>query len=314
MLHHNSNPSKWLVIINPASGNGKGKQAWPHLKSSLVAHDFIFDFSFTKENGHAKEIAKKGIEKGFRKIMAVGGDGTAHEVINGILSQDTCPSQEILFTILTMGTGNDWIKTYKIPKHYKRWIPLIKEEKTTFQDVGLVHYQSEGRTHKRYFFNVAGMAYDGFLGKMLSERSNKITNKFLYLSAIAAWLFKFTIPKTQINFNDQKIQDYFYTINIGICKYSGGGMLFVPHAIPNDGQFALTLVRRVPKWMVLLLTPFFYNGKLGWLPVVRLHKTNHISVESLDGETCHLEVDGEYLGETPVRFEIIERALKIVIP
>jgi YegS/Rv2252/BmrU family lipid kinase len=314
MINQNINLSKWLILINPAAGNGKGEKKWPYLKSLLEQFDFEFEFHFTKTKGHAIQLAKEGIEKGFRKIMAIGGDGTGHEVVNGIFEQKECPTTEILFTLLTIGTGNDWIKTHKIPKDFKRWLPLIKKEKTIFQDIGLVQYHLDEEMKQRYFFNVAGMAYDGFLGKKLSKRSEKITNKFLYLFAIASWLFKYKLTKTQINFNNQKIEGYFYTINIGICKYSGGGMLFVPHGNPTDGKMALTIVRKVPKWLVLLLTPFFYNGKLNWLPVVSLHKTKRIVIESLENLPCDLEVDGEYLGETPVQFEIIEKALKIIVP
>lgn len=314
MISQNSNPSKWLIIINPAAGNGKGKKEWPHIKSLLEQFEFEFESIFTKEKGHAIELSKKGIENGFRKIMAIGGDGTGHEIVNGIFEQKTCPTIEILFALLTIGTGNDWIKTHKIPRNFEKWLPLIKAEKTTVQDIGLIHYHLNGQPQKRYFFNVAGMAYDGFLGKILSERSDKITNKFLYLIAIASWLFKYNLTKTRITFDDQIIEDYFYTLNIGICRHSGGGMLFVPHGIPDDGQLALTVIRKVPKWVVLILTPFFYNGKLDMLPVVSLHKTKSIVIESLEKTPCDLEADGEYLGETPVKFEIIEKALRIVVP
>ncbi len=310
----NARENQWLIIANPAAGNGKVQQRWNEIESLL--HKFQFDFQvwFTEKAGHGIELTKKGIEYGFRKIIAVGGDGTGHEVINGILGQTICPSTAVLFSLLTVGTGNDWIKTHKIPRRFEKWLPLLKKEKTIFQDVGLIRYSRNNEMLQHYFYNVAGLAYDGFLGKVLSERSDKITNKFLYLISISKWLFKYRLRKVRIQFNDQKVEGYFYTINAGICRFSGGGMQFVPHAIPDDGKFALTIVKKIPKWLVLVLTPFYYNGKLNWLPFVDLYRTKKISIEALEKHPTFLEADGKYLGETPVELEIIERGLRIAIP
>lgn len=309
-----TNNNQWLIIANPAAGNGKVRLKWDQIAALLQTLDFDFEVIFTEHQGHGIELSKKGIEEGFRKIIAVGGDGTGHEVVNGIMTQNTCPSNDILFTMLTVGTGNDWIKTHQLPKSFEKNLTIIKQEKTAYQDIGLVHYCLNGKVQKRYFFNVAGLAYDGFLGKVLSERTDKITNQLHYLFNIAKWLFKFDIPKAAIHFNDKIVEGYYYTINIGICRYSGGGMIFVPHAQPNDGQLALTIVKKIPKWLVLLLTPFYYNGKLNWLPFVSLHQSQNIKIKALSNEPVYLEADGEYLGEAPVEFELIRNALKIVVP
>jgi len=308
------NHKKWWLVVNPAAGNGKGRLQWPAIRQQLDQLGFEYEFGLTHGPDDATRLTRQAIQRGFRKIIAVGGDGTGHEVINGIFTQKTCPTDQITFTMIPVGTGNDWIKTHHIPAKTAEWLPRLKNGHTTFQDIGIVWFEKDGRTQKRYFFNVAGMAYDGFIGKVLAERTGKITNRFLYLAAIVKWLFRYTPQPVRVRFNGHIVQHFFYTINVGICRHSGGGMLFVPHADPAAGQLALTLVRQVPKWLVPLLTPFFYNGKIHILPFVSLHKARQIEVEATNDIPCELEADGEYLGHTPVRFDIIPRGLKIAVP
>jgi len=116
-----STKTSWFFIINPKSGNGSSSQRWSELEKLLQAENIPYQYSFTETIGHAIHLAKAAVEKGFRKIVAVGGDGTGHEVVNGILMQETCPSTEISFFLYPVGTGNDWVKMYGIPKKMKKW-------------------------------------------------------------------------------------------------------------------------------------------------------------------------------------------------
>jgi len=115
-------------------------------------------------------------------------------------------------------------------------------------------------------------------------------------------------------FDGQIDEDRYYLVNVGICKYSGGGMQLVPHAIPDNGKFALTIARHLTKMQVVMATPKFYNGKAGDHPKVELYEAKSIKVEALTNEPILLEVDGEFLGGTPVEFVLLENALQIIVP
>lgn len=130
---------------------------------------------------------------------------------------------------------------------------------------------------------------------------------------VAKCLFDYTLTPARIFFDGQQAEDSFYTINIGLCKYSGGGMQFVPHAVPDDGLFALTFARELPKWEVLLQTRRFYNGTLLEHPKVEGYSVKNIRVEHIGDVPTLLEADGEFLGETPVEFILLEKALTIVL-
>lgn len=305
---------KWCVIINPRAGNGMVEKRWPALKELLHRHLVDIDLQFTKWPQHAIALAEKAVEEGYRHLLAIGGDGTNHETINGIIRQKACSSTEIKYGLIPIGTGNDWSRTYLIPNDLESWVRQIAQKKTVLQDVGKLTYQSGDKPQIRYFTNVAGLAYDGFIARYASQNPTRIANKFGYLLAVFKCLKQYKLQKALIEFENQNIEEFCYTINAGICSYSGGGMRLVPHARPADGLLALTIAGPISKLGVLLNTPRFYNGRLGRHPKVNLFQAPFIKITSLDDQPIPVEADGEFLGYTPVQIEILPKALQIIVP
>jgi YegS/Rv2252/BmrU family lipid kinase len=303
---------KWLFIVNPAAGGGKVGKKWPGIEQQLRTAGVHFDVVFTEKKFHAVFLARQAVQDGFRHLVAVGGDGTGNEVVNGIFQQTVCPPETVTFTMLPAGTGNDWIKTHHIPKSSRLWIKFFLLASTSFQDIGWLQYRENGQEQQRYFLNVAGLSYDAYVAKRADAYKSLVTSTIFYLFLIFRCLFEFKIPRIRLRYDGQTIRERLYTINVGICRYSGGGLQIVPQAIPNDGKLALTFARRISKLEVLLITPFFYLGKIGWHPAVTLTQAEEISVESLEDAPVLVEADGEFLGETPVRMGILKNRLKIL--
>lgn len=313
MPQPNPTSEQWYIIANPSAGSYSVQKRWPAIEAALQANHFEYKVVFTEKMGHAVALVEEGIRAGYRQIMGIGGDGTNHEIINGIIAQKIVPSQEITYALLPIGTGNDWVKNYNIPQNYKKWLPLIQQGKTTLQDIGLVKYYKDGQAQQRYFTNVAGMAYDGFVVQHIESNKDKVVGQLGYLWNIIKCLWLYELSKARITFNGQVIEDDFYAIAVGICRYSGGGMQFVPQAVADDGQLALTYASRMSKLSVILNTPRFYMGTIANAREITTHQTKHIKVEGI-GVPVLLEADGEFLGETPVEFEILEKVLRIVVP
>lgn len=304
----------WFIILNPVAGGGKATKYWPEMKQLFLSNGFDFEMAQTTGKGDAIELAKKAVLAGYKKIIAIGGDGTNNEAVNGIFSQSKIPTQHILYTLIPVGTGNDWIKTYNISKNFRKWIPLIKKLKTRKQDLGLVSYHYNGEKKERYFVNVAGMAYDGYIGKISTEKKGPTVSKFIYLSLIVSQLFKYKNRKAAVIFNGQEFESEFYSVNVGICRYSGGGMQLVPHAIPDDGLLALSYDTGVSKLGVLTMTPRLFTGSLGKHKKVKTHQVKMVRVEARENRSTYLEADGEFLGETPCEFYILDNVLNVIIP
>jgi diacylglycerol kinase (ATP) len=303
---------KWRFIVNPVAGGGTVRHRWPEIAAALHGAGIQFDAVFTEGKYHAATLAEQSIAEGCRYLVAVGGDGTAHEVVNGILRQTACPSEEVTFTLLPVGTGNDWIKTHRIPKSLKKWIFFLQNGKTTYQDVGWLTFWADGVEQHRHFINVAGLSYDAYVAHRAEAYKTQVSSTIFYLFLIFRCLFEYQVPRLRVSFNGQTVEKELYTINIGICRYSGGGLQLVPHAVPDDGLLALTLAGHISKLGVLLITPFFYSGNIGWHPKVTMCQTEEVLVESADGQPVLVEADGEFLGEGPVRVGVLKQRLKLL--
>lgn len=305
---------KWYIIINPAASNGAVARQWEKILPQIEMHLADFTFAFTQYRGHGMALAADAIRQGYRHIIGVGGDGTNNEVINGIFSQTLVAPAEIVYTLFPIGTGNDWIRSYGIPKKIDDWLKMLAAGKTQLQDIGLVRYHQHGQQAQRYFANVAGMAYDAFVVQYAERYKRWVVHKFFYLLLVMRCLFMYRLRPAKVVFDKQEESNFYYTINVGICKYSGGGMQLVPHALPDDGLLALTLARRVTKLGVLFNTYRFYNGTLGKHPKITTHQVKEISVQGLEGLSTWVEADGELLGETPVGFTVLPKALRVLVP
>ncbi|MCS6928229.1 MAG: diacylglycerol kinase family lipid kinase [Saprospiraceae bacterium] len=301
----------WYIVVNPVAGQGRAARLWKQIETALQELGFSYSVCFTQYRNHALQIVDSAVLKGFRHILGVGGDGTCHELVNGILRQPHLPSQEITFSMLPIGTGNDWARTYRIPSEPRERLRRLLRGEHTWQDVGKVVYRSGEAVVERYFANVAGMAYDAYIVQK-TERRRFIAN-FHYLLAMAYYLFAFKPIRGRLQAAECTAEEEFYTINVGVCRFSGGGMQLVPHAVPNDGLLAVTYAPRLPKWEVLLQTPRFYRGTLLEHPHICSFQTTALRVEHLGETSIGLEADGEYLGETPASFSIEKNALRIAL-
>ncbi|GJM35146.1 MAG: diacylglycerol kinase [Saprospiraceae bacterium] len=310
----NPESEKWFVIVNPVAARGKAGKAWPKIEARLKGLLPEWQHAFTQGLGHGIQLADEAIQSGYRHLLAVGGDGTNNEVVNGIMGQKLVASDQITYAFLPIGTGNDWIKSHGIPKGLDQWILMFQQGNTTTQDIGLVYYYYEGQEKKRYFANVAGLAYDAFVVRYAANHRGWMLNHIFYLMMIMRCLFMYRLCRARVLFDHQMREDRYYTINVGICKYSGGGMSLVPHAVSDDGLLALTLAGPITKLSVLLNTYRFYNDSIGDHPQVETFQVKELEILPSGITPTLLEVDGEFLGETPVRFEIIPSALRIVVP
>ncbi|MBL7794802.1 MAG: diacylglycerol kinase family lipid kinase [Saprospiraceae bacterium] len=306
----------WYVIVNPAACNGAVGKQWPSLEAKLlVALPGGMDVAFTQYAGHATQLAAEAIASGYRRIVAVGGDGTNHEVTNGILMQTSVPATDVYYALLPVGTGNDWARHHGISKKLEDWLSMISKGQTTLQDVARVSYFDEqGNTQVRYGVNVVGLAYDAFVTQFAQRNKRWIWNRFFYLVLVLRCLMLYKLVKARVTANGMTWENRFYTINAGICKYSGGGLSLVPHAVADDGLLAVTVAGPLSKLGVLFNTYRFYNGTIGAHPKIDTVQSREVVVEAAWETPVYVEADGELLGQTPVEITVIEKALRIIVP
>jgi YegS/Rv2252/BmrU family lipid kinase len=306
----------WLVVVNPTSGGGKIFRRFAEIEKAFAAYGIIYDVRFTKKAGDATEIVKNGLlREGYRRIMGIGGDGTGNEIINGIFGQRGVPIEDIVYTLYGGGTGNDWVKMYDMPSDFSAFCAMILRGCTTQQDIGMVQYlDARGVEQEKYFANAGGLGYDSFVVQSVEAGSYGVfPKKFAYFMHILKCLFSYKAEPLRAVFDGETVEDKFYSIHFGINKYAGAGMQLTPHAVKDDGLLALTMIRDIPYWKVLLYLAKLYSGSVAKIPEARVFKTSEIKFESL-GQPIFCEADGELIGQTPTVISILEKRLNIVAP
>lgn len=304
--------SVWYCVMNPIAGKRDYKLVWNEIDNSLTKNNIEHQIYFTNSRKDAEKQVIKKAQEGFVNFIAIGGDGTVHEVVNGIMKQAARPTEEMTLAVIPVGTGNDWAKHHGIGYDMDNLCSSIKSRIIKKQDVGIASVSKNGEHLTEYFNKVAGMAYDAFVVEELEKRKSK-PNKFIYIFSVLSMLFRYKLQIAQVKFPGKKILKKFYTMNVGICKYSGGGMSLVPHAIHDDGFLAVTLAGQLNKFEVLLNTYRFYNESLIRHPKIESFQVKNMQVTSLDEDPIYLELDGETAGHNPVEFSIIEKALRFIV-
>lgn len=303
--------SKILFIVNPNAGKGKGLSLWENISNIIREKQFDFSYEMTEGKGDAEKLAKKYIEQGYRKIISVSGDGMLNEVANGIIKQDICPSDEISLGMIPMGTGNDWARTFCIPDDFEGAVSAIERDKTMVQDAGAATFYDNGKETTRYFLNAAGIGYDALVAKRVDEDKEKNrTGSFLYMKNLMSCLIRYKYYDMVISFDRKAESMEFFSMSIGIGKYIGGGMLMMPNAIPDNGLFDITLIKKISKVDVIKNVKNLYDGSF-----VKHPKIEQLSAKEIIVDTKYpigLEVDGEVQGDPPYKFNIMPEKLNAI--
>ena len=150
----------WMIIINPSAGGGRTALLWPRISNFFIKAGLQFECVFTTHKFHAVSLTVEAIHDGARNITVIGGDGTIHEVMNGIFFQKDVPTREITLGLIPIGTGNDLIHTYDIPADYMEAAKTLLKGRSVITDVGKVTFQDYGVERTRFFANVAGFGLD----------------------------------------------------------------------------------------------------------------------------------------------------------
>ena len=308
--------NKWYIVVNPKAGSDKCQEDWPEIKKLLEEKGFDFEFVVTEHQRHAIELVQNAVEKGFRNFISVGGDGTLNEVINGIFLKHQKLLPEIKLGVVTVGTGNDWGRTHHMPAEYSKMVDVIKKGHLFGHDIGKAKYRFDHEDANRYFINIAGMGFDAMVAKKVNVMKEKgYRGLFVYMYSLLSSLIRFK-PTRLIIYSDGEMiySDSTFLASIGICRYNGGGMMLLPDAVPNDGLFDLTIIRKVSRLKVMANIKNVFDGSFVKIKEVERFQGKSFTVISEPPHALNLETDGESLGNAPLDFEVIPRAINMIVP
>jgi diacylglycerol kinase (ATP) len=303
---------KAALVVNPVSANGGTGKRWPAMAEVINREGLSFVHKFTEAPGHATEIARQFLEEGHELIIAVGGDGTTNEVVNGFFDQSgkaIRPGAAISF--ISGGTGRDLIRTIGIPTDTTAAVRHIVNSNSRLIDLGRVSFiDNAGMQCSRYFINVAGLGLDGATVDRVNRTSKAFGGFISFLWATVATLILYKNQKMQIIVDGEQICDEPVTVVVfGNGRYFGSGMCIAPNALVNDGLFDIVILRDLSKINLLISLPRVYKGTHLSHPRITSLQGRKIKVTS-DGNAL-LDLDGEQPGRAPIDLEILPRAINL---
>jgi diacylglycerol kinase (ATP) len=302
-LPSESNP--WLVIVNPASGRPDGGFGWRRLEHILRAAGLSFDAVLTERPGHGETLARQALHDGRRRILAVGGDGSVNEVVQGVMTAGLADTREVTLAVAPTGTGNDWARSLGIGRNPNEIARALVAGRTLLHDVGAIDFPESGE--RRWFINVAGAGYDAWVTERVPR---PVPSAVTYLRIALAGLVRYRSPLFRITADGEQVEGRLLLAFVANARYCGNRMNVAPVALMDDGLFDLLAVRELSLLQVLPKLGKLYGGRILGDPAVRHLRAANVRIET---DPCvAVQADGQIVGPTPAVFSLRTRALNVV--
>lgn len=290
ILNNRHKDIKWLHELNELSSFYKIEVNWHH----------------TKDENHAKRLAKTVADEGTSLIISVGGDGTAHQIINGMM---LVTNEMPVLAIIPAGTGNDFMRKRTHFLNAKQIIGSFLNDKIELCDIGCISFQN----NKKFFLNIADTGFGGSTVHTLNKQRKWLGGKLSYSVAIFRTFLSFKKPRLRIS-----SQEWSHEGEVLLCAFCNGGVFgsgltIHPTANPQDGKMNITLIGNVSLFDYIRYLPKLKRGTPINHPEVRYLEANKLMVQVLKGKSS-TEADGEPVCETDFEVELLPRRIKLLVP
>lgn len=314
----------WFIVVNPHAGSGRTAKEWKKIEKSLKDRGIRYEYRLTDCKYHATEIVLSASREGFRRFVAVGGDGTIHEVLDGImLFRDSFPASDasvsdrklpslsdFTLAVIPVGSGNDWIRGHNVPDDVEMTLDLIKSESFSMQDVVKVTSDSG----VSYMINIGGVGFDARVCERVNRRKDMgKRGRLLYVWSLVYNFFHYRPLPLQIDMDGKTIYSGLcFSIAVGTGKYSGGGLRQTPLAVSDDGFADVTVIPPLPFLKIICKVRRLFDGTFHKVKELTMGKFTTLQVRPLSVRSELVEVDGEIVGRMPVMFEVMREQIRVL--
>lgn len=301
--------NKIHIIFNPAAAGGKAGE-----NKEIILSEFIrqygdnFEFSETLSENDAERIAGEAVESGYEVIIAVGGDGTVNQVVNGMLKSSGHGSIKTRLGIISFGTGQGFSQSLGLPEDLASQIKVIKNDVSRSVDIGRIGF---GSNHSvKYFINELQFGIGGKLTESISPLTKKMLGRFAFGFEAVKTLLNYKASEIRIDLEEISKTENVIGVIISNGAYTGGGMMLTPDALLNDGLFDVLIIEDMPLKDRLNSFSKIYSGRHIGLPGFKLFRTRELRFSYTNGMLA--EADGELIRNKCFSSEVIPSALRVI--
>lgn len=307
-----------MVICNPVAGGGRGPAALSVLRRYLRAGGVRHVCELTYRRGDAAQLAHAAVLQGCSAVVAIGGDGTLFEVVNGVMrsagpGDESGGGHSVAVGLVQAGRGSDFGRSAGIPSDVEASCERILRGQTRLIDLGHVTYtSSRGAEQSRFFANAAGMGFDAAVTVRANAAPRVLGGTVPYLSSLLTTLGTYRNKPVSVRVDAQEAwHARVNSVVVANGQYFGGGMKIAPDARLADGEFDIIVLGNMSKLDLVLNVPRVYDGSHVTHPKVRTMRGRRIEVSS--ATQVLLQADGEVLGMAPALFRIVPSALRLIV-
>lgn len=318
----------WFIVVNPHAGSGRTAREWGRIRDCLDRNGISYEFRMTDCKYHATEMVHDASREGFRRFIAVGGDGTIHEVLGGIMlyldsllpasgpADDTGAGSprpylaDFSIAVIPVGSGNDWIRCHDIPENLEDIVSLIRAGSFARQDVVRVTTDA-GVT---YMVNIGGAGFDA----RVCERVNRCKDKgkrgrMLYIWSLVHNFFTYKPSPMEISLDGKSLfSGDCFSVAVGTGRYSGGGMRQTPEAVSDDGLMDVTVIPPLPFVKIAAEIRRLFDGSFLKVRELASGRCCRLTVAPAGNVAEIVEVDGEIVGKLPATFEVLREQIRVL--
>jgi YegS/Rv2252/BmrU family lipid kinase len=313
---------KPLLVVNPRSGGGRTGKLFDAARPAIERVLGEVDVATTERARHAVEIAREAARAGRSTIVAVGGDGSFHEVVNGLMLAKADGATGARAAMIGMGTGGDFRKTLGLEHRLDAYLAAIAGGKARPIDVGRFSYVDHaGASKEAYFVNILSMGVGGLVDRYVAETTKAFGGTIAYTIASLRAVKDSVAARLEVTIEDDAgtRTETRVSRSIAVCngEFFGSGMHIAPMAKPDDGMFEVVDLGGADRLPFLLSSSDMYTAKHLRKKGVSHFRARKITVRPLDervAEKVSLDVDGEPLGRVPITIEVVPRAIDVLAP
>ena len=307
--------TRTLVVVNPASAGGRTGHRWPDSESLLRALGVDFDVHVTSAPDDATRAVRRALRDGATRIVAVGGDGTLNEVVNGFFAEDGTPiGSAATLGLVPSGTGGDFRKTAGIPAAPDAAVKVLAEARPRSVDAGRIDFADGSH---RFFINIADCGIGGEVVARVNRSRYKgggVRGSAVFLRESIATLLTFGGRPVRVTIDDgEPIERKVQSVVVANGQYFGGGMHVAPGARIDDGSFDVVIVEAMSRTRAVTSMPSLYRGTHVRRPGVEVRRGTRVVIVSLD-EPLLFDVEGEQVGRTPATITCLPHAIALYVP
>ena len=303
-------PGTRVFLVNPAAANGSTGRRWPELARRAAAAGLEGDTLHSERPGHLGDLAREAVEGGATRLVVVGGDGTVHEVVDGLMKAGVANRVEL--AVVPLGTGKDFARSVRIPTRLDAALDVARDGRVRTIDVGRATYSAGGRETVAYFANFAGAGISGAIARRANGTSKVLGGRVSFMWATLVVFSRWQPAEMTVEIDGVTRQARLLEALAMNGEYTAGGMWVAPEAGIDDGSFDVVLIGDFSKAEFATTFPKIYRGTHVSHTKVEIVRARELRVEAR--EPLPIVLDGEQPGTTPVRFELLPAALRVRVP